>query len=778
MPYIPELILLKTNQKYLEFQTFKERVNGFEGSKAEEVFKEIIRTEKSFYPTEFEFEFFERGITYWDSSLVPIIIEGKAKYIIETVTEVTDKVLASKKFEDQSVIIKPQNEFMRMQTILLDQSNEAIFARNLNGTILYWNKGAEMMYGYSREEAVGLNTQDLLKPVYPNNIDNKKLTFILENARVWKDEVEHICKDGRKLIVETYQQVILDDLGQMIVLETNKDKTLNKVLEEQLLLKNTQLESIIENITDGLTVSDRNGNFIMMNSSAKKIFQQLNNLKKAGEITKDNIFTNLDGTPVAYDDMPLNRALRGDIVKNLRLKMKQANLDEQIIEVTAVPIFQNNELSMAVTSTHDITELIETQKQLESQKMLLESIVEHEHDALVVFDKAGNAIMVNAEARKIYPHYNRETTVTVVHNGYQCFDLDNNLIPVENLPTRRAFRGEKVRNEKILIKHPDWSRYTEVNATPIFNNENNLELVVVSHHNITDTIKNQQEIRSQQEQIIIMERARNNELIKSMEMKDEFLSLITHELKTPLAVITSAIQVMEIVCASELSKKAKDYLNKIQQNTNRLLKLVDNILDNTRLLSGHFKVNTKDLDIILLTKTICEGTKIYAEQKGIKLSFSSTLSEKVISIDEEHYEKIILNLLSNAIKFTPTGKSIFVKVSQKTAKGKVNVCIEVKDEGIGIPSEKKDIIFERFGQVDYSFSRKAEGTGLGLSIVKMLVEMHNGVITLNSEVGIGSTFTIMLPATKVKEAEDTKVLTDISKDRLNNRTNIEFSDVY
>ena len=261
-------------------------------------------------------------------------------------------------------------------------------------------------------------------------------------------------------------------------------------------------------------------------------------------------------------------------------------------------------------------------------------------------------------------------------------------------------------------------------------------------------------------------------------MKDEFLSLISHEFKTPLTVINSAIQAMELICKNELSDKAKGFLNKIRQNSNRQLKLVNNLLDITRINAGHLKINKKDMDIVLLTKSITESITIFAEQKSIKLSFSSTLRKKVIGIDEEKYERILLNLLSNAIKFTPKGKSITVKVSQKIVKGKCKVCIQVKDKGVGIPNDKKELIFERFGQVDSSLTRQAEGTGIGLSLVKMLVELLGGEITLESKEGIGSTFTILLPIEKVKETPIEQMIEEITDNRLIQATAIEFSDIY
>ena len=183
-------------------------------------------------------------------------------------------------------------------------------------------------------------------------------------------------------------------------------------------------------------------------------------------------------------------------------------------------------------------------------------------------------------------------------------------------------------------------------------------------------------------------RLSNEALKKSVQMKDEFLSLISHEFRTPLTVINSAVQALEFICRDELSLKAKGFIKKIKQNSNRQLKLVNNLLDITRINAGYLKIHKTNKDIVHVTEAIIYSIKVYAEQKGISLKFSSTMKKKIIGIDEDKYERIILNLLSNAIKFTPKGKSVSVRVFQKLVQSERKVCIEVSDDGIGIPEEK------------------------------------------------------------------------------------------
>lgn len=288
-------------------------------------------------------------------------------------------------------------------------------------------------------------------------------------------------------------------------------------------------------------------------------------------------------------------------------------------------------------------------------------------------------------------------------------------------------------------------------------------------------IRTEQVLRSQQQLMVKAERERNEALQKAMEMKDEFLSLISHEFRTPLNVISTAIQALNFVYADEMTDKVKEYMGTIRQNTLRQLRLVNNLLDITRANAGRIKINKKNLDIVFLTKAITESVYQYASHKGIRVTFVSTFTKRIIGIDDEKYERIVLNLLSNAIKFTPEGKSIVVNL--RSSKG--SICVEVKDSGIGIPPSKMDIIFERFGQVDSSLSRQAEGTGIGLSLVKKFVEALGGSVSVKSKVGKGTTFTILFPNETAAEEQNQKPMIDLMNDnRLVQTTNIEFSDIY
>lgn len=250
----------------------------------------------------------------------------------------------------------------------------------------------------------------------------------------------------------------------------------------------------------------------------------------------------------------------------------------------------------------------------------------------------------------------------------------------------------------------------------------------------------------------------------------EFFSNISHELKTPINVIFSSLQLLNIEDEEEFNRNRKRYLNIMKQNCYRLIRLVNNLLDSIKYDSGFITPNMKNENIVDMVETIIMSIVPYAENNGIELIFDTNTEEKIIAVDGDKIERIILNLVSNALKFTDKNGSIYVTITDKED----NVEISVKDTGIGIPEDKIDFIFGRFSQVDKNIKRNHEGTGIGLSLVKSFVELHDGKVVVKSKVGEGSEFIAILPANLV----ETGVIETEIKDNIVERVNLELSDLY
>ena len=260
-------------------------------------------------------------------------------------------------------------------------------------------------------------------------------------------------------------------------------------------------------------------------------------------------------------------------------------------------------------------------------------------------------------------------------------------------------------------------------------------------------------------------------------MQQEFFANISHELRTPLNLIFGSLQLIKSVEKEVLEKRnsLNKYIDIIDQNSKRLLKLVDNLIDSTRMKCGYYEYNPKNYDIVSFVENISMSVADFAKQNNIDLIFDTDVEEKIMAFDLEKLERIMLNLLSNSIKYNKAQGQIEVLLNDCND----TFVITVKDTGVGIPSDKLMYIFERFRQVENTFNKSTKGSGIGLSLVKDLIEIQGGTIEVKSELGVGSEFIIKLPV---------KILSDdsnIDKVYFNNdyhdlvkRMNIEFSDIY
>ncbi|WBW98414.1 sensor histidine kinase [Oceanirhabdus sp. W0125-5] len=230
----------------------------------------------------------------------------------------------------------------------------------------------------------------------------------------------------------------------------------------------------------------------------------------------------------------------------------------------------------------------------------------------------------------------------------------------------------------------------------------------------------------------------------------EFFNNISHDFKTPLNLITNSLKLLRNSFSEilEIDKQGMRYFEIIQQNCYRLIKLVNDILDLSRIDSGFYSLSLYNGNIVNVIEDVTMSVKEYTKNKGIELVFDTEFEEEYICFDNEKIERIMLNLLSNAIKFTGDGGVILVAVSKEDDM----VSVMIKDTGIGIPKNKLKTIFERFEQA-HEISSRLSGTGIGLALVKSLIEMHEGNIEIKSVEGDGTEIKFYLPIKTVDKDE-------------------------
>ena len=244
------------------------------------------------------------------------------------------------------------------------------------------------------------------------------------------------------------------------------------------------------------------------------------------------------------------------------------------------------------------------------------------------------------------------------------------------------------------------------------------------------------------------EMEKNEQLFKKVlsleQNKNNYFINLSHELRTPLNVLNGINQLIKDLCKKEVfitPKRLSYYMDIMERNTSRLLNLINNIIDNTKIENNSYILTKEETNIVYLVEDTVLDMKDYIEEKGIELIFDTDVEEKTVRCDKTEIERCIINLVGNAVKFTSEGGLIEVTIKDLDDKVKISV----KDSGIGISEENKKLIFDRFNQVVDKSAELKGGSGLGLTISKQLITLHGGDIYVESEVGVGSEFIIILP---------------------------------
>ncbi len=239
----------------------------------------------------------------------------------------------------------------------------------------------------------------------------------------------------------------------------------------------------------------------------------------------------------------------------------------------------------------------------------------------------------------------------------------------------------------------------------------------------------------------------NAKLRELSEMKEEFLALTTHDLRSPLTVISGVINFFTSGRLGELTSEQKNMVSMMERNTQSLIELVNDLLDASKLESGTLRLDLAPLDLRALVDDLRESMGPLARDKELMLEELLPDDLPRVAADRNKLRRVLVNLISNAIKFTPKGGRVTLRAEELT--GVVRVC--VIDTGVGIQKEDLDRLFDKYEQARSRATRSEKGTGLGLYITRQIVELHGGRIEVKSEVGKGSTFSFTIPIAEQKQ---------------------------
>lgn len=376
----------------------------------------------------------------------------------------------------------------------------------------------------------------------------------------------------------------------------------------------------------------------------------------------------------------------------------------------------------------DVTESQQAERELERLSRRNELILESVGEGIYGINLAGECTFVNPAALDFTGHSREElmSAARTMHEILQPSRPDGSEYPWEECASYATLNDGEIRRvsgEEMVRK--DGSPFpVDYVVTPIVEDDDRILGAVVTFQDVT--------ARRAVEQ-----------------MKNEFISIVSHELRTPLTSIRGSLGLLASGLLLKFPEKADKMLKIAVENTDRLVRLINDILDIERLESGKVTVEQNELDLAELMKSASDTMRAMASDNNVTLE-AELLSETVWA-DSDRILQVLTNLLSNAIKFSEDGE--VVKLFAETQdEDWVLVCVE--DSGRGIPEDKMSKIFERFGQVDASDSREKGGTGLGLPICKTIVEQHGGKIWVESTLGEGSKFLFTLPRQLAEEPED------------------------
>ncbi|MDK2562818.1 ATP-binding protein [Romboutsia sedimentorum] len=609
----------------------------------------------------------------------------------------------------------------------LDSTENCIIVFNDKQEIAYANKTFVQTFKKDNLDENYKIERDI-KPIIKNYCDFIK--NIDDSFKFNKNIEDMIFTEDNKVFQSIFTPLVIknETQGTLCILI---DKTKKKEFEKKIKEANTRYERFLESIGDGIVVI-QNDKKIYVNKACKKIFKD-----KLNEI-KFDIYSENDNLEECYE-------IDGKMV---------------YVEMNFSKYTKNNEDKIIIV-IREITNRKKAQLKLKENQKSYAKFIDILPDGICLVDKNlkisyGNQSLLNMlqiESMKTIKGLNINKIISLSIEDEFLFDSKMKKVMHEN--------KYMLLLEHELIKYDKNKIQVEVNALPFFVDENKHIMLIIKDLTYKKT--------SQMAEKEILDR------LKTDKIKTEFFANMSHELKTPLNVISSSNQLIDALHKNgkieDYNDNMKSHIELVRQSSYRLQRLISNIIDLTKMESGLYKLKLSKHNIISVVEDLFMKVDEYARKKDISIIFDTDNEEINLSIDKIEIERIMLNLLSNCIKFTDRGGCICVNIYDK--KDSLMIC--VKDNGVGIPENKINIIFEEFAQVDKTLSRKTEGSGIGLSIVKNLVELHQGSVSVKSKEGSGAEFIIIIPIENISNGdykEDKRIY------NIDEKIKMEFSDIY
>jgi len=566
-------------------------------------------------------------------------------------------------------------------------------------------------------------------------------------------------------------------------------------MERKLNSRDIDLKSKYKNLfefsPDIIFIHDINGNLIEVNNSLKKILGYKNQKKKKDLSLKDIVILNKE-KPNESDYL---KFLKKIIKKSVRIEYKLKTKKDKTIDVEgySVPSAANDLNSeFFIHIAHDISGKKEIQKKFKGAQKEIDLIssmipelrlwsLSQNKNSLSLIQKSGQAVKESeAKYKNILENiqegyyeidlngnfilFNKALCRILGYSGVELINLhfenlmDDNTanhlkLTLENLPKKNIqLRIRRKNNEEIFVE-------TSLDIKFNSNNEKigyfgilrdisqrikvkNLEI------KFREELENEVKVRTQKlNEVLEKQKLYMIEISKASNFKSELLSSISHELRTPLNAIIGFTDLLLERSYGKLTEEQNEFLNDIKDSAEHLLDLITKILDISKIEAGQIALRIQKFSLNIIIEQIKSNLRLLYKKKGLKFKIKGLDTQKEIYADPIKFKEIIYNLLSNAIKYTITGKITFIIQEDKE-----KWIFKIKDTGIGIAQKDYDLVFKEFKRINIPYVNSIPGTGLGLSITKRLVNLHGGDISFMSKLGVGSTFTFIIPKSLRRQA--------------------------